>query len=191
MGEWLPLRGSTHSPPLTQCCNWSCCKKKISNELASFSSQIHACAFYFPQDPLLKGQRCVILADGFYEWRRQQKDKQPFFIYFPQNHADKQERKMKNEKECEEETEVKKLKLSCWGGCHKCYICRGDIIYSSAVAYTDFDPFLFNGKTRDTHIKLSEGEKDVGWEGSMRFRQCIHKAWSCETMVMNRREKTV
>lgn len=41
-----------------------------------------------PQDPLLKGQRCVILADGFYEWRRQQKDKQPFFIYFPQSQTD-------------------------------------------------------------------------------------------------------
>ncbi|XP_063071041.1 abasic site processing protein HMCES [Engraulis encrasicolus] len=37
------------------------------------------------KDPLLKGQRCVILADGFYEWRRQDKDKQPFFIYFPQS----------------------------------------------------------------------------------------------------------
>ncbi|XP_078104021.1 abasic site processing protein HMCES [Sander vitreus] len=34
--------------------------------------------------PLIKGQRCVILADGFYEWRRKEKDKQPFFIYFPQ-----------------------------------------------------------------------------------------------------------
>ncbi|CAL9703781.1 unnamed protein product [Knipowitschia caucasica] len=37
------------------------------------------------KDPLLKGQRCVILADGFYEWRRQAKEKQPFFIYFPQS----------------------------------------------------------------------------------------------------------
>lgn len=37
------------------------------------------------KDPLLKGQRCVILADGFYEWRRLEKEKQPFFIYFPQN----------------------------------------------------------------------------------------------------------
>uniref|UniRef100_A0A8C1UPV7 Abasic site processing protein HMCES n=1 Tax=Cyprinus carpio TaxID=7962 RepID=A0A8C1UPV7_CYPCA len=36
------------------------------------------------KDPLLKGQRCVILADGFYEWRRTEKEKQPFFIYFPQ-----------------------------------------------------------------------------------------------------------
>ncbi|XP_056108787.1 abasic site processing protein HMCES isoform X1 [Rhinichthys klamathensis goyatoka] len=37
------------------------------------------------KDPLLKGQRCVILADGFYEWRRLEKEKQPFFIYFPQS----------------------------------------------------------------------------------------------------------
>lgn len=38
----------------------------------------------FIKNPLNKGQRCVILADGFYEWKTQDKGKQPFFIYFPQ-----------------------------------------------------------------------------------------------------------
>ncbi|NXB31592.1 HMCES protein, partial [Eulacestoma nigropectus] len=33
---------------------------------------------------LLKGQRCVVLADGFYEWQQQSGGKQPYFIYFPQ-----------------------------------------------------------------------------------------------------------
>ncbi|XP_032927861.1 abasic site processing protein HMCES [Catharus ustulatus] len=34
---------------------------------------------------LLKGKRCVVLADGFYEWQQQQNGgKQPYFIYFPQ-----------------------------------------------------------------------------------------------------------
>ncbi|XP_028262230.1 abasic site processing protein HMCES isoform X1 [Parambassis ranga] len=37
------------------------------------------------KDPMLKGQRCVILADGFYEWQRKEQGKQPFFIYFPQS----------------------------------------------------------------------------------------------------------
>lgn len=40
--------------------------------------------FVSTKEPLLKGQRCVILADGFYEWMRLDKVKQPFFIYFPQ-----------------------------------------------------------------------------------------------------------
>ncbi|KAF5902735.1 embryonic stem cell-specific 5-hydroxymethylcytosine-binding protein, partial [Clarias magur] len=43
------------------------------------------------KEPLLKGQRCVILADGFYEWRRQQKERQAFFIYFPQEQREKQD----------------------------------------------------------------------------------------------------
>ncbi|KAM5127213.1 abasic site processing protein HMCES [Mantella aurantiaca] len=33
--------------------------------------------------PLFKGKRCVILADGFFEWRRQDGEKQPYYIHFP------------------------------------------------------------------------------------------------------------
>ncbi|KAF1656275.1 Embryonic stem cell-specific 5-hydroxymethylcytosine-binding protein, partial [Aptenodytes patagonicus] len=34
---------------------------------------------------LLKGKRCVVLADGFYEWQQHSGGKQPYFIYFPQS----------------------------------------------------------------------------------------------------------
>nr|XP_047928078.1 abasic site processing protein HMCES [Anser cygnoides] len=38
--------------------------------------------------PLLKGKRCVVLADGFYEWQQCSGGKQPYFIYFPQTKDD-------------------------------------------------------------------------------------------------------
>ena len=39
------------------------------------------------KDPLNKGKRCVVLCDGFYEWKKTQVkgEKQPYFIYFPQS----------------------------------------------------------------------------------------------------------
>lgn len=79
------------------------------NSLIFFFIATCLCVFsvyFLPQDPLLKGRRCVILADGFYEWRRQQKDKQPFFIYFPQDQGYKQN-EMKKDEHCEGEPRVR------------------------------------------------------------------------------------
>lgn len=35
--------------------------------------------------PLHKGQRCVVLAEGFYEWKTTAKNKQPYFIHTKEN----------------------------------------------------------------------------------------------------------
>ncbi|XP_028680566.1 abasic site processing protein HMCES isoform X2 [Erpetoichthys calabaricus] len=40
---------------------------------------------HFQKEPFFKGQRCVVLADGFYEWQRSKTEIQPYFIYFPQD----------------------------------------------------------------------------------------------------------
>jgi putative SOS response-associated peptidase YedK len=32
--------------------------------------------------PLNKGQRCVVLADGFFEWQSTPEGKRPYFVYF-------------------------------------------------------------------------------------------------------------
>lgn len=50
------------------------------------------CFIVSVKDPMVKGQRCVILADGFYEWQKQDKVKQPFFIYFPQTEGPSQDK---------------------------------------------------------------------------------------------------
>lgn len=51
-----------------------------------------SCFIVSLKDPMVKGQRCVILADGFYEWQKQDKVKQPFFIYFPQTEGPSQDK---------------------------------------------------------------------------------------------------
>lgn len=35
--------------------------------------------------PLRKGQRCVLVVEGFYEWNTTSTGKQPYYIYFPDN----------------------------------------------------------------------------------------------------------
>ncbi|KAI5607108.1 embryonic stem cell-specific 5-hydroxymethylcytosine-binding protein [Silurus asotus] len=122
------------------------------------------------KDPLLKGQRCVILADGFYEWRRQQKDKQPFFIYFPQNQRDQQdgedEKKMKNEErsECEEKAadgEWTGWRLLTMAGLFDCWTPPGggEVLYTYTVITVNASPNLQS--IHDRMPAILDGEEEV------------------------------
>ena len=44
------------------------------------------------KNPLKKGQRCVVLAEGFYEWKAVKSGKkQPYFIHLPKDEKEKSE----------------------------------------------------------------------------------------------------
>ncbi|XP_012860006.2 abasic site processing protein HMCES [Echinops telfairi] len=61
------------------------------NKSPQSSSPVLLSRLHFDKVPLGKGRRCVILADGFYEWQRCQgtSQRQPYFIYFPQIKTEK------------------------------------------------------------------------------------------------------
>ncbi|KAI4889450.1 hypothetical protein NFI96_016645, partial [Prochilodus magdalenae] len=128
------------------------------------------------KDPLLKGQRCVILADGFYEWRRQEKGKQPFFIYFPQSQGapgpsqrDKQEEEegklligqSKVQRKGEKGSEWTGWRLLTMAGLFDCWAPPGggEVLYTYTVITVDASPNL-----QDIHHRMPailEGEEEV------------------------------
>ncbi|MCI4389979.1 hypothetical protein PGIGA_G00117370 [Pangasianodon gigas] len=123
------------------------------------------------KEPLLKGQRCVILADGFYEWKRLQKEKQPFFIYFPQSQGDKQdgdEVKMENDEQCEGEAgdAKKRSKWTGWrlltmAGLFDCWTPPGggEVLYTYTVITVNASPDLQN--IHDRMPAILDGEEEV------------------------------
>ncbi|KAK3513009.1 hypothetical protein QTP70_035184, partial [Hemibagrus guttatus] len=119
------------------------------------------------KDPLLKGRRCAILADGFYEWRRQQKDKQPFFIYFPQSQGEKQS-EMKKEEQCEREpgdTEDGGVwagwRLLTMAGLFDCWTPPGggEVLYTYTVITVNASPNLQS--IHDRMPAILDGDEEV------------------------------
>ncbi|NWR83123.1 HMCES protein, partial [Furnarius figulus] len=82
---------------------------------------------------LLKGKRCVVLADGFYEWQQQQSGgKQPYFIYFPQTKDAKDEGK-------EGDEEWKGWRLLTMAGIFDCWEppAGGEMLYTYTIITVD------------------------------------------------------
>lgn len=69
----------------TAMCTWQCWMLPLPWGSPDRILQLTSCFVSPPQGPLLKGKRCVVLADGFYEWQQCGGGKQPYFIYFPQS----------------------------------------------------------------------------------------------------------
>ncbi|NXG35218.1 HMCES protein, partial [Dromaius novaehollandiae] len=82
--------------------------------------------------PLLKGKRCVVLADGFYEWQQHDGGKQPYFIYFPQTTNETAERK-------EGDEEWKGWRLLTMAGIFECWEppAGGDALYTYTIITVD------------------------------------------------------
>ncbi|NXX98475.1 HMCES protein, partial [Centropus bengalensis] len=81
---------------------------------------------------LLKGKRCVVLADGFYEWQQQSGGKQPYFIYFPQT-------KDAVAKGKEEDEEWKGWRLLTMAGIFDCWEppAGGEALYTYTIITVD------------------------------------------------------
>ncbi|NXG96677.1 HMCES protein, partial [Loxia leucoptera] len=81
---------------------------------------------------LLKGKRCVVLADGFYEWQQQSGGKQPYFIYFPQT-------KDAMDKEMEGDEEWKGWRLLTMAGIFDCWEPPGggEMLYTYTIITVD------------------------------------------------------
>uniref|UniRef100_A0ACB8EHN7 Uncharacterized protein n=1 Tax=Sphaerodactylus townsendi TaxID=933632 RepID=A0ACB8EHN7_9SAUR len=79
--------------------------------------------------PLVKGKRCVVLADGYYEWQQRNGQKQPYFIYFPQTVQG-----MFNKSDIEDE-DPKGQRLLTMAGIFDCWISPngGETLYSYTI----------------------------------------------------------
>ncbi|KAJ7316887.1 hypothetical protein JRQ81_003049 [Phrynocephalus forsythii] len=85
--------------------------------------------------PLLKGKRCVVLADGYYEWQQQNGHKQPYFIYFPQP----QQEMFSTLDVKDEDTDSEGRRLLTMAGIFDCWepLNGGEVLYSYTIITVD------------------------------------------------------
>ncbi|KAM6214527.1 abasic site processing protein HMCES isoform 3-T3 [Rhynchocyon petersi] len=96
---------------------------------------------HFDKVPLGKGRRCVILADGFYEWQRCQgtSQRQPYFIYFPQIKTEKSGNTVNRTSPEDWEKVWDNWRLLTMAGIFDCWEPPqgGDILYSYTIITVD------------------------------------------------------
>ncbi|XP_004581750.2 abasic site processing protein HMCES isoform X1 [Ochotona princeps] len=109
--------------------------------------------------PLGKGRRCVVLADGFYEWQRNQctNQRQPYFVYFPQIKTEKPD--IIGPEDWEQVWD--NWRLLTMAGIFDCWEPPegGDLLYSYAIITVDSCPGL-----NDIHPRMPailDGEEAV------------------------------
>ncbi|NXU33967.1 HMCES protein, partial [Drymodes brunneopygia] len=108
---------------------------------------------------LLKGNRCVVLADGFYEWQQQSGGKQPYFIYFPQT-------KDAMDKEVERDKEWKGWRLLTMAGIFDCWEppAGGETLYTYTIITVDASKdvsFIHHRQVRAGKGAILDGEEAI------------------------------
>ncbi|XP_061474333.1 abasic site processing protein HMCES isoform X2 [Rhineura floridana] len=83
------------------------------------------------KEPLVQGKRCVVLADGYYEWQPRNGQKQPYFIYFPQT----EEETFNKQDATDEDEDTKGKKLLTMAGIFDCWepLDGGEALYSYTI----------------------------------------------------------
>ncbi|GFR78976.1 embryonic stem cell-specific 5-hydroxymethylcytosine-binding protein-like [Elysia marginata] len=98
--------------------------------------------------PLARGNRCVILADGFFEWKSCKDGKQPYYFYFPQDNL-----KLSIKKEDNEYTYTKPVKTEKLE--NMTVMCAGETFYSEFPHQDCKDKLYLGGLGDKSCVELS------------------------------------
>jgi len=95
---------------------------------------------------LNKGQRCVVLVEGFFEWKtNKDNSKEPYFFYFPQKYVDFKNRDwIKSEQDLDSESGWKGPRLLTMAGLYNCKKCEesDEKLYTFTVITVPSHPSL-------------------------------------------------